>query len=83
MGRIDNQVKVRGFRIELGEIELRLLEHELIKDAVVIVRDDNDGNKYLCAYIVLDREKITIQELRNYLLKNLPSYMIPSYFIQA
>ncbi|MCP4220512.1 MAG: amino acid adenylation domain-containing protein, partial [bacterium] len=51
-GRIDNQVKVRGFRIELGEIESRLLALGEIKEAVVSAKEEADGSKYLCAYIV-------------------------------
>ncbi|MCB2298643.1 non-ribosomal peptide synthetase [Clostridium tagluense] len=81
MGRIDHQVKIRGFRIELGEIQNHLLKNEEIKEAVVVDREDKKGNKYLCAYIVSDR-KMTIPELRGYLSKELPDYMIPSYFMQ-
>ncbi len=81
LGRIDHQVKIRGYRIELGEIENKLLSHEAVKDTVVIAKDDNNGNKYLCAYIVMDY-KLTIAELREHLLRDLPDYMIPSYFIQ-
>ncbi len=81
LGRIDHQVKIRGYRIELGEIENRLLSHLEIKEAVVITRDDNGGNKYLCAFIVGERD-FTVSELREYLSKDLPDYMIPSYFIK-
>lgn len=81
LGRIDNQVKIRGYRIELGEIENRLLQHESIKDAVVIDRADSDGNKYLCAYIVTTAE-LKIPELREHLNKKLPEYMVPSFFIK-
>ncbi len=81
LGRIDHQVKIRGYRIELGEIENKLLSHEAVKETVVIAKDDNSGNKYLCAYIVMDY-KLTITELREHLLIALPDYMIPSYFIQ-
>ncbi|HLP60519.1 MAG TPA: amino acid adenylation domain-containing protein, partial [Candidatus Deferrimicrobium sp.] len=81
LGRIDYQIKIRGFRIELGEIENRLLKHPEIKEAFVLSRDEDNGGKYLCAYIVAARalEKL---ELREYLSKELPTYMIPSYFIQ-
>jgi amino acid adenylation domain-containing protein len=80
LGRLDRQVKIRGFRIELGEIESRLLTQEGIKGAVVLAREDRGGNKYLCAYMVFDREYET-SELREYLSGELPDYMIPSYFV--
>ncbi len=80
IGRIDHQVKIRGYRIELGEIEAELLKDEKVKEAVVIDRKDSSGLKYLCAYVVSD-EKISVSELRENLAKNIPEYMIPSYFV--
>lgn len=80
MGRIDFQVKIRGNRVELGEIEAELLKHENIKETVVTARDDKNGDKYLCAYYVSDFE-LTVSELRAHLLKSLPEYMVPLYFI--
>lgn len=81
LGRIDHQVKIRGFRIELGEIENRLIEHEYIKDAVAVGRTDKQNNRYLCIYYVSDIE-IPISELKAHLLKSLPEYMVPSYFVR-
>ncbi|NOQ26330.1 MAG: amino acid adenylation domain-containing protein, partial [Bacteroidales bacterium] len=80
LGRIDHQVKIRGFRIELGEIESVLLKHENIKESVVLAREEN-GDKYLCAYIV-SKEELIQEEIRTYLSSRLPDYMIPSYFIE-
>ncbi|MBZ9636379.1 non-ribosomal peptide synthetase [Clostridium sp. FP1] len=81
LGRIDHQVKIRGFRIELGEIESQLLNYEEIKEIIVIDREDESGAKYLCAYLVAEKE-LTVGELREHLLKTLPEYMVPSYFVQ-
>jgi tyrocidine synthetase-3 len=83
LGRIDHQVKIRGFRIELGEIENRLLKHTSIKEAVVLAREETIGDKYkyICAYTVADSE-YEISEIREFLSKELPDYMIPSYFVQ-
>ncbi len=80
LGRIDQQVKIRGFRIELREIENRLSKHPGIKEAVVLSRNEEHGSKYLCAYIVADRAIDTLA-LREYMSKELPAYMIPSYFM--
>ncbi|MCP5049346.1 MAG: AMP-binding protein, partial [bacterium] len=81
-GRIDHQVKIRGFRIELGEIESQLLNHPAVKEAAVLSREDNSGDKYLCAYIVAEKEEeFSASGLRKYLSGDLPDYMIPSYFM--
>lgn len=81
IGRIDNQVKIRGYRIELGEIEKYIVIHEGIKDAVVIVNEDNELGKYLIAYIV-QKTEISIDKLKDYLSRYLPDYMVPLYFIK-
>lgn len=79
VGRVDFQVKIRGFRIEPGEIKTQLLEHEDIKDVVVITRGKERGEKYLCAYIV-SSGSIETGELREYAAQKLPYYMVPSFF---
>ncbi|WP_176560096.1 non-ribosomal peptide synthase/polyketide synthase [Brevibacillus dissolubilis] len=84
LDRIDMQVKIRGFRIELGEIEAKLNDHEAVKEAVVIAREDEPGHRYLCAYVVVEQDQ---QELPNvsdwkaYLSQDLPHYMIPTHFV--
>ncbi len=80
LGRIDNQVKIKGFRIELGEIESNLMKIEGIKEARVL--DVNKDNiKYLVAYYIGDI-KYSQKELKKKLKAFLPSYMIPSSFLE-
>ena len=82
IGRIDTQVKLRGFRIELGEIESILRANDLIENAIVLLHDE-DGNKFLAAYIITNNnEELNSGNLKNYLKNKLPEYMIPSSFIK-
>jgi amino acid adenylation domain-containing protein/non-ribosomal peptide synthase protein (TIGR01720 family) len=88
LGRIDNQVKLRGFRIELGEIEAVLSKYPALQETVVIVREDNPGDKRLVAYIVPTtgnsdsaNNSELIPQLRQYLKARLPQYMVPSAFV--
>ncbi len=80
LGRIDRQLKIRGFRIEPGEIEARLMQHPQVKEAVVRPETHQNGDEYICAYVVLDSEP-TLPQLREYLAGTLPTYMIPAYFV--
>ncbi|MCP4164120.1 MAG: AMP-binding protein, partial [Deltaproteobacteria bacterium] len=80
LGRIDNQVKIRGFRIELGEIENSFVQHKDIGSAVVVAKTALDGDKQLIAYYSGQKE-LEILDIRAYLGKSLPGYMIPSYFV--
>ncbi|XP_055297444.1 uncharacterized protein LOC129565992 [Sitodiplosis mosellana] len=79
MGRIDQQVKIRGFRIELGEIEARLVEHHQVHEAVVNLGDESDAR--LVAYVVADADSLLAQNLRSYLSKLLPDYMVPAAYV--
>jgi acyl-coenzyme A synthetase/AMP-(fatty) acid ligase/acyl carrier protein len=81
LGRIDHQVKIRGYRVEIGEIENCLFQHENIQSAVVTTIDNTDTGKELVAYYFSEKE-IESSEIRSFLEKHLPAYMIPSYFVQ-
>jgi amino acid adenylation domain-containing protein len=81
--RIDQQVQIRGFRVELGEIESVLTEHKEVVQGVVVVREDQPGDKRLVAYFIpASKHTLSITELRKHLQKKLPEYMIPQQFVE-
>ena len=83
LGRKDFQVKIRGFRVELGEIESVLARHPLVRECVVMARQDFPGEKRLTAYIVADDgEEPVARELRQFLKGKLPDYMAPSVYMR-
>ncbi|MDG0949984.1 non-ribosomal peptide synthetase [Bacillus paranthracis] len=78
LGRIDKQVKIRGYRIELEEIEERLLQHPSIQQVVVTVcQNENEPQKLIAFYKDLENSNINTIDLREFLSKILPNFMIP------
>jgi amino acid adenylation domain-containing protein len=80
MGRKDGQIKLRGFRVELGEIETVLREQTGVKQAVVVMREEQDDRR-LVAYVVTEGE-VGFAELRAVLRKRLPDHMVPSGWVR-
>ncbi|HEX5889007.1 MAG TPA: amino acid adenylation domain-containing protein, partial [Pyrinomonadaceae bacterium] len=79
--RVDQQVKIRGHRVEPGEIEAALLRHEAVREAIVLAREEADGERRLLAYVVTRHERpVTVAELRNFLANRLPKHMMPAVF---
>lgn len=87
VGRTDSQVKVRGYRIELGDVTSAISEHELVSEAIVLLRNDQ-----LVAYYVRRKSRFengnhsstsSLDDiLRQWVAKRLPAYMMPTYFIE-
>ena len=80
LGRVDHQVKIRGYRIELGEIEAALREVEGVRDALVLAREDEPGEKRLAAYVVAAEGGVESGVLRERLKQRLPEYMVPATY---
>ncbi|ORX77432.1 acetyl-CoA synthetase-like protein [Anaeromyces robustus] len=80
LGRIDFQVKIHGQRIELGEIESIIKEIEGIVHCIVIDKKKENEEKFLMCYFVSSDEQINGKEIREYLKKKLPLYMVPNYY---
>ena len=83
LGRIDFQVKIRGFRIELGEIEAALSAEPGVRQAVVIAREDEPGDRRLVAYVVVDEAASPGSNgLREALKRKLPEPLIPAAIVE-
>ena len=81
LGRKDHQVKIRGIRVEPDDIRENMLRYAGVRDAVVVVREDAEGEKHLCGYTVPE-EGYTIEGLRGYLQEVLPGHMVPGYLMK-
>ncbi len=82
INRRDNQIKLRGFRIELGEVEAEIQKYEAVKNSAVTVHKMNESEIILVAYYEA-KKQLTSSELRSFLAKSLPDYMIPQLFIEV
>jgi amino acid adenylation domain-containing protein len=82
LGRVDHQVKIRGYRIELGEVEARLARHAGVRESAVLVREDEQRGPRLVAYVeAAAGQTVSASQLREYLRRELPEYMIPGQFV--
>jgi len=82
LGRIDDQLKIRGYRIEPREIEAALYESGMVRQAVVLAREDTLGTeKQLLGYVVA-AEGYNREQLQSYLQDTLPEYMVPKLFME-
>jgi len=80
-GRVDDQVKIRGYRIELDEVIGALNRHAAVRESTVVASENEAGEKQLVAYVVPLAPLPPISELRAFLAKELPDYMLPSTFV--
>ena len=88
LGRNDFQVKIRGVRIEPGEIEARLMEYPGVREAAVIVREDNPGDERLVAYYLASRSGDGLRsslhpgQLRFHMAAGLPERLVPAAYVR-
>ena len=80
ISRVDNQIKIRGLRIELDEIQKWIVQYKDIKNVIISANTDKTGRQYLIAYLTVTN-RISVNELKIYLGKHIPKYMIPTYFM--
>ncbi|WP_332629900.1 non-ribosomal peptide synthetase [Halalkalibacter flavus] len=83
-GRRDSQVKIRGFRIELNEIQEKLDSYSEVETTLVAVKTINDESYVVAYYKHQDVNAQNVdKELKDYLSSELPSYMIPHFFVRV
>ena len=80
LGRVDDQIKIRGYRVEPAEVEAALLADVGVRQAVVLPSGEG-YDRALVAYVVPDRDGVSVSELRRSLERTLPPYMVPSAVI--
>jgi amino acid adenylation domain-containing protein len=81
-GRVDDQVKIRGYRIELNEVAGAVNRHPAIRESVIVASENGAGEKELVAFVVPVGECPSVGELRDFLSKELPDYMLPAKFVR-
>ena len=81
LGRSGDMIKINGNRIEPAEIEAAVKQTLNLSWAAVRGFEEKDKS-YLCVYYKDDVE-FDPNEVRNELMKRLPYYMIPAFFIKV
>ncbi|CCO44267.1 Blue-pigment (indigoidine) synthetase [Vibrio nigripulchritudo SOn1] len=67
IGRADSQIKLRGYRVELDEIRLAIENHNWVKTAAVVVKDDaRTGHQNLVACVELDETQAALMDQGNH-----------------
>lgn len=85
VGRLDFQVKINGQRTEPSEINEALLKHPAIQACATVAAEMGESKSLVCALVRSEMEEMSfrtlVAELRAFLDKRLPSYMIPLYWL--
>ena len=72
----------------MGEIEARLGEHDGVREAVVVAREDITGDRRLVAYYTSigardgSEAVLGAEELRRHLSAQLPEHMVPAAYVR-
>jgi len=84
LGRVDDQTKVRGHRVEPDHIASIIRSHPSVLQAAVISLRPTNSESALAGFVVR-REGAAgdLEDIRDFLKSNLPSYMIPASVIEC
>ena len=80
--RKDTQIMIKGKRVEVSEVENILNKSELIKQAYVAPKVDDNNLSYMVAYVVPEKENVKLADITDYMKDYLTDFMIPEYFVE-
>ncbi len=80
--RKDTQIMIKGKRVEVSEVENILTKSELIKQAYVAPKVDDNNLSYMVAYVVPEKENVKLADITDYMKDYLTDFMIPEYFVE-
>ncbi|MBO6112411.1 MAG: amino acid adenylation domain-containing protein [Lachnospiraceae bacterium] len=80
--RKDTQIMIRGKRVEVSEVENVLTRSELIRQAYVAPKVDDNNLSYMVAYVVPEKEDVRLEDITDYMKDYLTDFMIPEYFVE-
>ena len=76
LGRTDRVVKIRGFRVDLDDIQSVLDRFEGVSESAISTVGVGSQLK-IVAFVVTD-SNVSVQDVREFLIENVPDYMIPT-----
>jgi amino acid adenylation domain-containing protein len=83
LGRRNLDLKVRGFRVEVEAVEAALLAIAGVEDAAVGVREEENEDARVLAWVVAKEEAMpSAGALRRALAPSIPEHSLPSAFIR-
>ncbi len=80
--RKDTQIMIKGKRVEVSEVENVLTKSDLIRQAYVATKVDDNNLSYMVAYVVPEKEKVKLADITDYMKDYLTDFMIPEYFVE-
>ena len=87
LSKVEQRIRIKGFQFEARDVEKLLLESPLVKDALLIQQNTKDIETHYIGYINLNETENAVdtkeisRNLRRFLLKRVPAYMVPGSFV--
>lgn len=80
LGRAGDVINVAGRKVAPETVESALLEHPLVREAVVLGLPVDGGRENAIAAVVLCSQPVAEGELRQFLMERLPAWQVPRHW---